>query len=225
MRLLVLILFVFSAALCGCARGVSGTAPAGAPGPVPAPLARTQPALPPSAEPARGDAEVERALAELTNPEFRIRTQAMRTLVARGEAALDGLGRASRTRMPGPAGLSTPVATPVIEAILRAVPGERLAVHLRSPHAAVRAAAAQEVGTRGRWGAIADLIDALEDPDAGVRSASVASLRRLTRRFEGFDPQASAGSRQVATQRWRQWWRQVGRLAPPVQPALPDDAI
>lgn len=226
MRFLVLILFVSSAALCGCARGVSGAAPVGATRAVLASHSGVQAPLPrPAAKPGHGEVAVQRALADLTNPEFRVRTQAMRTLVAGGEASLDGLGRSSQTRLPGPAGLSTPVAAPVIEAILRVVPEERLAVHLRSPHAAVRAAAAQEIGARGRWGAIADLIDSLEDPDAGVRTAAVASLRRLTRRFEGFHPHASVGSRQVATQRWRQWWRQVGRLAPPVQPALPDDAI
>jgi hypothetical protein len=78
---------------------------------------------------------------------------------------------------------------------------------LKHESAEVRAAAARTVGSKGlRYGD--ELIDLLQDSDAGVQHAARGALVQLASGTDfGPSPGASATERAAATQKWRQWWQ------------------
>lgn len=150
----------------------------------------------------------------LASPDFAVRSRAAEALVARGEAALPALGAAGD--LPVEAHGKVPVSStrPVIAAILEQAPEERVArVHLVAAEPAIRRGAADEIGRRGGWGPVPDLIDRLEDDDAGVRAAVVAALRRLTNRVYDVAASDAEVERTAAAARWREWWNREGRRA------------
>jgi hypothetical protein len=100
---------------------------------------------------------------------------------------------------------------PVLAAVLAQVPTPAVAQSLSSPWPTVRRAAAAELGARDSWGVVPRLIERLDDPDAGVRAASAAALRRLTNNFFGFRARAHVTARREARDRWRTWWSLEGR--------------
>ncbi len=70
----------------------------------------------------------------------------------------------------------------------------------------VRRLAAEVLGRMGREEAVGPLIEALADPEAMIRAAALASLRTLTGKSFGYDPNASPGARKRALLLWRAWW-------------------
>lgn len=157
----------------------------------------------------------------LEDPDFVTRARAAERLVAAGPAALPALGRRGDQPVVLYGKMRVSTTRPVIRAILDAMPDGAVRRELASGEAVVRRAAAEALGRRGRWGSVAALIDATEDPEPTVRASSAASLRRLTNRFFGFRAEASPTLRAAATQRWRTWWTIEGRLEAPTSP---DDA-
>ncbi len=147
----------------------------------------------------------------LTDPNFDTRTRAARDLVAAGDAAVPALGRAGDLLVPVAGGMHVSATRSVLQSILDSSPDDGLERHLGSPWPNVRRTAAESLGRRDRWSAIPRLIERLEDPDADVRAASAASLRRLTNTFLGYRAQASLGGRRDGADRWRTWWSQEGR--------------
>lgn len=150
----------------------------------------------------------------LESPDFTVRSRAAEALVARGEGALPALGAAGDR--PVEAHGKVPVSTtrPVIAEILAKVPEERVArTHLVAAEPAIRRGAADEIGRRGGWGPVPDLIDRLEDDDPGVRAAVVAALRRLTNRVYDVAATDAETDRTAAAVRWREWWNREGRRA------------
>ena len=69
-----------------------------------------------------------------------------------------------------------------------------------------RQTAARLLGQLRVEDAVPALIDRIEDPDAGVRSAATTALTRITRQL--FGPAEGASPEQVATAvaNWRRWW-------------------
>jgi hypothetical protein len=71
----------------------------------------------------------------------------------------------------------------------------------------VKMAAARKLGDLGSLSAVDALIDTLEDPESGVRSAALAALQTLTKKDFGFDandPDPAERARRVKA--WREWW-------------------
>lgn len=163
---------------------------------------------------AAADPKTAAEVAALASPDFVERSRAAEALVRRGEGALAALGVVGDLPVEAHGRVTVSATRPVIAAILEATPEMRVArVHLRSPSAAVRRGAADEIGRRGRWGPVPDLIDRLEDDDPAVRSAVVAALRRLTNRVYDVAVDDRAVDRQAAAARWREWWTREGRKA------------
>jgi hypothetical protein len=191
---------------------VAGVAPAGCraarPAPPPPrdwappapPLAGGGTTVPPVAEAHRAEVEA------LSSPDFGVRARAAEALVAAGEEALPALVAAGDAPVAVHGGLARASATrPVVEAIVASLGTDRLvAVHLGSPGVAVRRAAAEELGRRGTPSAWPALASALADPDAGVREAAAAALRRATGRADVLAPRAGAEAADVSA-RWRAW--------------------
>lgn len=148
----------------------------------------------------------------LRSPDFVERARAAERLVRAGERALPALGAAGDGTVNVFGMQRTATTPPVMRAILSNLSQERLTVHLDSPYPALRRETAEELGRRGRWDAVPRLIARMGDDDVGVRAASAASLRRLTNRFFGFDPEGRLTARRRATDRWREWWAVEGRL-------------
>jgi len=71
----------------------------------------------------------------------------------------------------------------------------------------VRAAAARSMGRMTPAAGVGRLIDLLEDPVAGVRSAALQTLRGWTARAFDFAPQGDDEQRAKGLARWRVWWR------------------
>jgi len=70
----------------------------------------------------------------------------------------------------------------------------------------VRGAAARSLGRMHIWGAMAHLVDALEDSDAYVRGQAGAAVRRILGRDYGFRANASSGRRREVIARIRAQW-------------------
>jgi HEAT repeat protein len=140
-----------------------------------------------------------------------VRARASERLLAAGEEALPALGAAEDLVVAGPGGQAVSATRPVVEGIVGTLPDARLRLHLESGSAALRRAAAAELGSRDRWDVVPPLIERLDDADAGVRAAAAASLRRLTNQFFGFEAEAGLLSRRIAAERWRDWWSVEGR--------------
>lgn len=150
------------------------------------------------------------AVNSLKSPDFVERARASERLVQAGAVALPALGEVGSqpVLVHGEARVST--TRPVIQAILQAAEPADVSEHLRSAHAVVRQGAAEEVGRRGHWKPIPELIVRLEDANPDVRAAAAASLRRLTNNFFGYS--ASSQGRGAAVGRWKTWWTQEGSL-------------
>lgn len=157
-------------------------------------------------------------VALLASQDFALRSAAAERLVSAGRAALPALGEAGDMPLRGPGGDTSSSTQPVVAAILVRLEDGELVALLESNHASLRRGAATEIGQRSAWAPIPRLIERLDDRDAGVREAAHAALRRLTNEF--LEPQAGRGQgvRASLTERWRQWWQQVGR-ARSTQPA------
>ncbi len=70
----------------------------------------------------------------------------------------------------------------------------------------VRRLAAEVLGRMGREEAVGPLIEALSDPELMIRAAALTSLRTLTGKSFGYDPNASPGARRRALLLWKAWW-------------------
>ena len=150
----------------------------------------------------------------LASEDFEIRSRAAEDLVALGEGALPALAAAGDLRVAAHGRVPVSVTRPVIEEIFAQAPDAGLSrAHLSSDGAAVRRAAAEDLGKRRDWGAVPALIDRLEDADAGVRSASAVALRRITNRFLGSEGGSAPCDGACMAGRWREWWNREGRLA------------
>ena len=73
----------------------------------------------------------------------------------------------------------------------------------------VRMATARILGDLNAVVGIPALIDALEDPEASVREASVVSLRGVTGQNFRFDPSAKDSERAKRVKAWRDWWEKA----------------
>jgi HEAT repeat protein len=175
------------------------------------------------AGPAAPDDRFRAEVRRLVEGDFVERARASERLVAAGEDALPALVEAGDAPVAVHGGRAVAVATrPVVEAILAAATTERLeTVHLVSPGASVRRVAADELGRRGAWTAVPALVSRLGDPDAGVRAASAAALRRVTGRADVLAPASPADAPAVVA-RWRAWWEGEGRGLAPIPPASSD---
>jgi hypothetical protein len=75
----------------------------------------------------------------------------------------------------------------------------------------VKAAAAKEIGKRGRR-LENDLMELLKDNEPSVHQAARAALKELSGgRDFGPEPDASIGEREAAMRAWREWWSKKGR--------------
>lgn len=86
---------------------------------------------------------------------------------------------------------------------------EHLTPMLKDPDIFVRMATARILGDLEAVVGIPALIDALEDPEASVREASVVSLRAITGRDFRFDPGAKESERAKRVKAWRDWWKKA----------------
>ena len=57
---------------------------------------------------------------------------------------------------------------------------------------------------------VSALIDRLEDESVTVREAAMISLRSITGRSFGFEPDAREVERRRKIDDWRDWWRKSG---------------
>ncbi|MFH1679334.1 MAG: HEAT repeat domain-containing protein [Candidatus Eisenbacteria bacterium] len=78
--------------------------------------------------------------------------------------------------------------------VWRAFAVERVLPYLRNDDFRIRREAAQSLGSLNAWGAVAELVELLEDHDAGVRDAAWAALRRITGQSLSAD-----------AEEWRNW--------------------
>lgn len=88
---------------------------------------------------------------------------------------------------------------------------DHLTKMLKDPDIFVRMATARILGSLRASVGVPPLIDALEDPEASVREASVVALRTITGENFKFDPSAiSEADRARKIKAWRDWWRRKG---------------
>ncbi len=154
---------------------------------------------PDTSEPVTEAPEIARALADLEVDDFVTYAAGARRLVSMGEAAIPALGRAAdRKHQRG--------AASVLRAILLRIDTRRVARWFAAPWPTVRAMAARSAGERHLLEHAGALVGLLEDEEVGVRRAAVGSLRRLSSRFFGFQPDASASRRAASVRRWREFW-------------------
>ena len=160
------------------------------------------------------DPNVSAEVDALASSDFAIRSHAAEALVARGEAALEALGAAGDLPVEVPGKIMVSATRPVIAEILVSASADRVAhTHLASADAVVRRGAADELGRRGGWGPVPELIERLDDDDASVRAAVVASLRRLTNHVYDVAASDRPSDLTAAAARWREWWTREGRRA------------
>ncbi len=155
---------------------------------------------------------IDASVRALASPDFAERSRAVDELLARGEAALPALGAAGDA--PVAAHGQVPVSTTravIAEILSTADVGRLRTVHLVSAAPAVRRGAADELGRREVFEAVPDLLARVEDDDVAVRTASVASLRRLTNRMYDLEATDLPAVRTAAVGRWRAWWSREGR--------------
>ena len=179
----------------------------------PAPIDREH--LVPARRPAPGlDPVLVAEVSRLASSDFAERSRAAEALLSRGEAALPALGAAGDLPVAVPGKQAVSSTRPVIAEILAKAPEARVVdTHLASADAVVRRGAADELGRRGGWGPVPDLIERLGDDDTGVRAAVVAALRRLTNRVYDVAASDRPGDLTAAVARWREWWSREGRRA------------
>lgn len=162
--------------------------------------------------PAGAAPRIDASVAALGSSDFGERSRAADALLARGEAALPALGAAGDA--PVAAHGRVPVSTTravIAEILATADVGRLRSVHLASVAPAVRRGAAEELGRRDAFDAVPDLLARVEDDDVAVRTAAVASLRRLTNRMYDLEATDPPQVRTAAVGRWRAWWGREGR--------------
>ncbi len=93
------------------------------------------------------------------------------------------------------------VEVPAAEAALLA----RLAGPSRDANVGVRSAVAEALLGREAAAVRRGLVDALEDPEVGVRTAALRALERLAGASNGFDPAGDPARRAEAVRAWRAW--------------------
>ncbi len=97
---------------------------------------------------------------------------------------------------------------------------EHLTPMLEDPDIFVRMATARILGDLEAVLGIPALIDALEDPEASVREASVVALQSISGRDFRFDANAKESERAKRVKAWRDWWKKASEeLLPGAQPA------
>jgi hypothetical protein len=150
--------------------------------------------------PAR-EADIVAAVEDLVSEDFGHRTRGSRALLAYGESAIPYLGSRvnAADTVPDP---DCPHCI-IVHAIMAKLPAARLAVHLDSPYAIVRIAAAGVAGERGLNELAPALALRLDDTELEVRRASVTALRRITRQFLGYRASDSDQKRAKAAEAWR----------------------
>lgn len=159
----------------------------------------------PSAAPGDGD------VALLRDPDFAQRAAATDRLVAAGTAALPALGARGDQPAPGLDGRPESTTGPVIAAILARPTDDEVARLLDAPHAVLRREAAHELGRRGAWTPIPQLIERLEDPAPAVQEAAHEALRRITGEVLATGSGRPGALSASLAERWRTWWREAGR--------------
>lgn len=202
---------LLAAALTGCAVRSPGPAHTTAFAP---PLAGSAYPVtsPASCGPAPGAPSIDAAVLALASNDFGERSRAADALLARGEAALPALGAAGDAPIAAHGVVPVSTTRAVIAEILSTSDLSRLrSVHLASAAPAVRRGAAEELGRRSAFEAVPELLARAEDDDLSVRTAAVASLRRLTNRMYDLDATDPPATRAASVGRWRVWWDREGR--------------
>lgn len=99
----------------------------------------------------------------------------------------------------------------------------RLDDDLSSASASRRTEAVGVVARERDRARIPELIEMLDDQDAGVRLAAGTALRELTGHDAGYEAWAAPEDRRRQQARWRRWWAEEGRatVPPPPVPAGP----
>jgi hypothetical protein len=77
---------------------------------------------------------------------------------------------------------------------------------LKDRDAFVRRVCAESFGELGARNAVGSLIEALADDESIVRDAAHRSVRKLTGKDFGFDPEGKPDKRSQALKRWSDWW-------------------
>lgn len=196
---------LFAVALAACAGVPNRDGEAPPPGRVVEPwLVRVR--LPEHVE--RPPRETENAIAEdvhaLLHGDFSVYPTAARRLVRRGEVVVPYLGFMGGQDLPEQARTARiPI---VLKPLLLEAPPDHVGVFLRSPYAAVRAAAAVAAGERRISDHGPALVGLLDDPEVEVRRAAVTALRRISNEFFGYRADDSAGRRARPTAKWRALW-------------------
>lgn len=141
----------------------------------------------------------------LLTGDFDVYPLAGRRLIERGQDVLPYLGHAA-DRHPAPSARKERLDI-VFGPVLRDTTEQRVLLALSSPYAAVRTAAAGSAGEREAVALGPRLIELLEDKDLKVRSAAIASLRRITGEFLEYDPDDPPAARAAGAARWRAYWQ------------------
>ncbi|HEX5137756.1 MAG TPA: HEAT repeat domain-containing protein [Planctomycetota bacterium] len=141
----------------------------------------------------------------LLTGDFDVYPLAGRRLIARGEDVLPYLGHAA-DRHPSPTARKERL-TVAFGPVLRDTTEARVLLALSSPYPAVRAAAAAAAGEREAVPLAPRLIELLDDKDVRVRRAAIASLRRITGEFIGYDPEGAPAARAAGAEKWDQYWK------------------
>jgi|GEM_PF-2513904 len=169
-------------------------------------------ASPASTRAGPGAPSIDAAVLALASADFGERSRAADALLAQGEAALPALGAAGDAPVAAHGVVPVSTTRAVIAEILSTSDVARLrSVHLASAAPAVRRGAAEELGRRNAFDAVPDLLARAEDDDLAVRTAAVASLRRLTNRMYDLEATDPPSTRAASVGRWRAWWDREGR--------------
>ncbi|MHC4939186.1 MAG: HEAT repeat domain-containing protein [Planctomycetota bacterium] len=147
------------------------------------------------------EADIVAAVEDLISEDFGERTHGSRALLAYGEASIPYLGNRVAAAEHGP-DPDCPHCI-IVNAIVAKLPANRVGLHLDSPYAIVRIAAAESAGERGLDEFAPKLAQRLDDPELEVRRASVTALRRITRKFLGYRASDPASKRAGAAEAWR----------------------
>jgi hypothetical protein len=147
------------------------------------------------------ETDIVSAVDDLGSEDFGHRTRGSRALVAYGEASVPYLGNriTAVTDKPDP-GCAHCL---LVYRIVRKLPEQRIAEHLRSPYSIVRIAASESAADRNLESLTPNLALMLDDPVLEVRSSAVTALRRITKDFLGYRPADSARKREDAAAAWR----------------------
>lgn len=158
------------------------------------------------------------ALGRLEDPEeFTAYAAALREIVDFGPVVAPYLGwyadwRPTRNEEPDSAERlrARETCAVLLETILEPVDTPRLLETLRSRYASLVGAAAAVLGARGGVEALPALVGLLDDGREPVRRAAITALRRITNEFFEYRPDAPAGQRKRAIERWHEYLDRLG---------------